>query len=119
MREHIRIDLNRTHGLAINGQKITNEFINNLYSNHKNLILRDENGKGNYRPFLRQIFTEMFKHVGAIIPNNSIIEELINNYYQGGYTHFLPNDMNQALGSIFSFVNARQLYDKRVYYGLS
>lgn len=92
-------DLNRTHGLAINGQKITNEFINDLYSNHKNLILRDENGKGNYRPFLRQIFTEMFKHVGATIPNNSIIEELINNYYQGGYTHFLPNDMNQALGS--------------------
>ncbi|QOD38182.1 hypothetical protein [Candidatus Wolbachia massiliensis] len=85
-------DLNRESGLAINGQKITNEFINNLYSKHKNLISKDEK-----RPFLKAVFTEMFEHADATVPNDSIIEELITHYNQEGYSHFFSAQRGKAL----------------------
>lgn len=39
----------------------------------------------------------MFEHAGAIVPNDSIIEELITNYHQGGYTGFLKLHYSEAL----------------------
>lgn len=90
-------DLNRCGDITINGQKVTNEFIRELYSKHESLLIRDESGVGNYRPFLKAVFTEMFEHAGAIVPNDSIIEELITNYHQGGYTGFLKLHYSEAL----------------------
>ncbi|QLK10969.1 hypothetical protein GZ064_06720 [Wolbachia endosymbiont of Diaphorina citri] len=84
-------DLNRCSDITINGQKVTNEFIRELYSKHESLLIRDENKGDNYRPFLKAVFTEMFEHAGAIVPNDSIIEELITNYNQAGYTKFFVN----------------------------
>ncbi|WCR58405.1 hypothetical protein [Wolbachia endosymbiont of Ctenocephalides felis wCfeJ] len=62
---------------VINGKVVTSDYVNNLYPKHKNLILKDEKGKENYRLFLKAAFTEMFWRAGAKIPNNSIMEELI------------------------------------------
>ncbi|RDD35468.1 hypothetical protein Wcon_00373 [Wolbachia endosymbiont of Cylisticus convexus] len=91
------VDLEREQDLTINGQVITNKFINELCSKHENMILEGENGQHNYRPFLKQIFVEMFEHVGASIPNNSIIEELITNYNQAGYSSYLSYQRQSAL----------------------
>lgn len=83
------IDLDRCVDITINGQKVTNEFIKALYSKHERLLIRDESGVGNYRPFLKAVFTEMFEHAGAIVPNDLIIKELAANYNQLGYVKFL------------------------------
>lgn len=90
-------DLNRFGDITINGQKVTNEFIKELYSKHESLLIRDENEGDNYRPFLKAVFTEMFKHAGAIVPNDLIIEELITNYNQAGYPGFLKLNYSKAL----------------------
>lgn len=50
------IDLDRSHNLTINKQKITNELIEELYSKHKDLILGNEKGKRNYCLFLKIVF---------------------------------------------------------------
>ncbi|WP_353287967.1 hypothetical protein [Wolbachia endosymbiont (group B) of Gerris lacustris] len=39
------IDLDRSHNLTINEQKVTNELVKELYSKHKDLILGNEKGK--------------------------------------------------------------------------
>lgn len=78
--------------LIINGQKVPRDFINGLYSKHENLISRDENGKKNYRPFLREVFVEMFQYAKAKVPNDSILEELITYYNQFGYIAFLSDN---------------------------
>ncbi|MFT4314950.1 MAG: hypothetical protein AB3P11_07915 [Wolbachia pipientis] len=91
-------DLNRCGDITINGQKVTNEFIKELYSKHERLLIRDErSGVGDYRLFLNQVFREMFEHAGAIVPNDSIIKELITNYHQGGYIGFLALHYSEAL----------------------
>ncbi|CAQ55396.1 hypothetical protein C1A_837 [Wolbachia endosymbiont of Culex quinquefasciatus JHB] len=91
------IDLDRSHNLTINKQKITNELIEELYSKHKDLILGNEKGKRNYCLFLKVVFMEMFIRVGATVPNDSIIEELITSYHQEGYNHFLFLHLLKAL----------------------
>ncbi|MGL9718210.1 MAG: hypothetical protein ACR5K9_06025 [Wolbachia sp.] len=90
-------DLHREYNFTINGQEITNKFINELYSKHENLISEDENGKKNYRPFAREILIEMFKNAGSTVPNDLIIEELITNYNQGGYIGFFSTSICKAL----------------------
>jgi len=92
-------DLNRMD-ITINGKSINQKFIIGLYSKHKNLILKDENGKEDYRLLLKEVFREMFMHADATIPNSSIIEELIDNYYQGGYIFPAAFIMNQTLDSL-------------------
>ncbi|WP_264720094.1 hypothetical protein [Wolbachia endosymbiont (group B) of Eucosma cana] len=82
--------------LVINGKAITNDFIKNLYLKHKDLIPKDE--KGNYRPFLKQIFKEIFEHAGAAVPNDPIMEELITYYNRSGYKQFFSSQ-SQALRS--------------------
>ncbi|WP_168464055.1 hypothetical protein [Wolbachia endosymbiont of Ctenocephalides felis wCfeT] len=78
----------RSERIYVNRQKITRKFINDLKSTHENLISKDENGKKDYRPFLREAFTEIFKNTGAAVPNDFIIAKLIDNYHQGGYINF-------------------------------
>lgn len=92
-------DLNRMD-ITINGKSINRKFIIGLYSKYENLILQDENGEKNYRLLLKEVFREMFMHAGATVPNSSIIEELIDNYYQGGYIFPAAFIGNQVLGSL-------------------
>ncbi|MCA7010599.1 hypothetical protein [Wolbachia endosymbiont of Tribolium confusum] len=91
------IDLSRSHNLTINEKGVPNELIEKLYSKHKDLILEDENGRKNYRPFLKQIFEKIFEYVDAAVPSDSIMEELITNYHQEGYNHFLFLHILKAL----------------------
>ncbi|MBR9983814.1 MAG: hypothetical protein MUP48_06260 [Wolbachia endosymbiont of Homalodisca vitripennis] len=83
------IDLDRSHNLTINEQKVTNELVKELYSKHKDLILGNEEGKKNYCLFLKVVFIEMFIRIGATVPSDPIMEELITSYHQEGYNHFL------------------------------
>ncbi|WP_353287966.1 hypothetical protein [Wolbachia endosymbiont (group B) of Gerris lacustris] len=39
--------------------------------------------------FLKVVFIEMFIRIGATVPNDPIMEELITSYHQEGYNHFL------------------------------
>ncbi|WP_265015284.1 hypothetical protein [Wolbachia endosymbiont (group B) of Camptogramma bilineatum] len=91
------IDLSRSHNLTINEKEVTNELVKELYSKHKDLILEDENGRKNYSPFLKQIFIKIFEYAGAEVPSDSIMEELITNYHQEGYNHFLFLHILKAL----------------------
>uniref|UniRef100_A0A3B0JAW6 Uncharacterized protein n=1 Tax=Wolbachia endosymbiont of Aleurodicus floccissimus TaxID=2152762 RepID=A0A3B0JAW6_9RICK len=91
------IDLGRSHNLTINEKEVPNELIEKLYSKHKDLILEDENGRKNYSPFLKQIFIKIFEYAGAEVPSDSIMEELITNYHQEGYNHFLFLHILKAL----------------------
>lgn len=81
---------------VINGRVITNDFVKNLYSKHKDLIPKDE--KGSYRLFLKQIFTEVFVNAGAAVPNDPIMEELITYYNSSGYKQFFSSQ-SQTLRS--------------------
>ncbi|MFT4314038.1 MAG: hypothetical protein AB3P11_02870 [Wolbachia pipientis] len=91
------IDLGRSHNLTINEKEVPNGLIEKLYSKHKDLILEDENGRKNYSPFLKQIFIKIFEYAGAEVPSDSIMEELITNYHQEGYNHFLFLHILKAL----------------------
>lgn len=91
------IDLCRSHNLTINEKEVPNELIEELYSKHKDLILEDENGRKNYSSFLKQIFIKIFEYAGAEVPSDSIMEELITNYHQEGYNHFLFLHILKAL----------------------
>lgn len=107
------IDLIREQNLTINGQVITNKFINELCLKHESLILEGENKQNNYRLFLNQVFREMFKHAGAVIPNNSIIEELITNYNQAGYVKFFA--VNYHLTEMFELGLHLSCNDERAF----
>ncbi|MDG7056676.1 MAG: hypothetical protein LKM43_00780 [Wolbachia endosymbiont of Penenirmus auritus] len=74
-----------SHDLVINGKVINDRLIDRLYLEHENLIPKDKDEKGDYRPFLKEVFTKMFLHADARIPNNSIMEELITYYNRSGY----------------------------------
>jgi hypothetical protein len=94
--------------LTVNGQEITEKFIKDLYSKHKNLILQDEKGKENYRLLLKEVFAEIFWHACKRILNSSIMEELITYYNWSGYMEFF-SFQDQALhpfglGTYFSKV---------------
>lgn len=60
---------------------------------------QDKNKKGNYRLFLKAVFTEMFWRAGAKIPNNSIMEELITYYNRSGYMKFFSFQDQASLGT--------------------
>ncbi len=55
----------------------------NLGTNYTNLLPKEE--ARNYRPFAKQVFKEMFKHAGAQVPSDPILEELVTNCNQAGY----------------------------------
>lgn len=76
-----QLDLDRMN-FVINGKTINEEYVRELYNRYNHLI---SNGKQDYRLFAKQVFTEMFTHAGAEVPNDSILEELVTNCNQAGY----------------------------------
>ncbi|MFT4327646.1 MAG: ankyrin repeat domain-containing protein [Wolbachia pipientis] len=70
-------DLYRTGFFVINDQTIDNSFIEGFYDKYN-----QENDK---RQFAKCVFTEMFKYVGAEVPNDYILEELITSCNQAEY----------------------------------
>ncbi|MCM1001393.1 MAG: hypothetical protein KTV72_03630, partial [Wolbachia endosymbiont of Melophagus ovinus] len=55
----------------------------NLGTKYTNLLPKEE--AGNYRPFAKRIFIELFEYAGAQVPSDSILEELVTNCNQAGY----------------------------------
>ncbi|WP_353283601.1 lipase family protein [Wolbachia endosymbiont (group A) of Pogonocherus hispidulus] len=65
---------------VINGQAIDKEFVSQQCNTHSEGVKDD-----NYRQTAKQVFTEMFKHAKAEVPNDHILEELITSCNQAGY----------------------------------
>ncbi|WP_395461057.1 hypothetical protein [Wolbachia endosymbiont (group B) of Ablattaria laevigata] len=82
-------DLRRMDNIIINGRVITNEVISGL--------LRNANEAESSRLSLKRVFIGMFEYADAIVPNDLIIEELITNYNQAGYSGFFKLFYNEAL----------------------
>ncbi|WP_264375634.1 hypothetical protein [Wolbachia endosymbiont (group B) of Sphaerophoria taeniata] len=52
---------------------------------HLHLLLKVGDENKNYRPFVKEVFKEMFQYAEASVPNDSILEEIITNCNQAGY----------------------------------
>ncbi|WP_353274455.1 ankyrin repeat domain-containing protein [Wolbachia endosymbiont (group B) of Hofmannophila pseudospretella] len=74
-------DLYRTDFFVINDRTIDNSFIKGLYDKY--------NEGDDKRLFAKYVFTEIFKHAKAEVPNDSLIEELTTSCNQAGYMAFL------------------------------
>ncbi|WP_416603508.1 hypothetical protein [Wolbachia endosymbiont of Nasonia vitripennis] len=70
-------DLYRTDFFVINDRTIDNSFIKGLYDKYNE---GDDKGL-----FAKYVFTEIFKHAKAEVPNDYILEELITSCNQAGY----------------------------------
>ncbi|AGJ98862.1 Ankyrin repeat domain protein [Wolbachia endosymbiont of Drosophila simulans wNo] len=70
-------DLYRTDFFVINDRTIDNNFIKGLYDKY--------NEGDDKRLFAKYVFTEIFKHAKAEVPNDYILEELITSCNQAGY----------------------------------
>lgn len=55
----------------------------NLGAKYTNLLSKGK--AGNYRPFAKQVFIELFEYAKAEVPSDSILEELITSCNQLGY----------------------------------
>ncbi|WP_264687185.1 hypothetical protein [Wolbachia endosymbiont (group B) of Rhopobota naevana] len=55
----------------------------NLGTDYAHLLPKEENG--NYRPFVKEVFKEIFECAEVQVPSDSILEELIVNCNQAGY----------------------------------
>ncbi|KLT22658.1 hypothetical protein wVul_1023 [Wolbachia endosymbiont of Armadillidium vulgare str. wVulC] len=55
----------------------------NLGTNYAHLLQKEENG--NYRPFAKAVFKEIFERAKVQVPSDSILEELVTNCNQAGY----------------------------------
>ncbi|MGL9718836.1 MAG: hypothetical protein ACR5K9_09560 [Wolbachia sp.] len=63
----------------------------NIGKEHANLLPNSQNG--DYRPFAKAVFREMFKYAKAQVPSDLILEELITNCNQAGYEAALTTDI--------------------------
>uniref|UniRef100_A0A3B0JF35 Uncharacterized protein n=1 Tax=Wolbachia endosymbiont of Aleurodicus floccissimus TaxID=2152762 RepID=A0A3B0JF35_9RICK len=63
-------------GFVINGQVIDKNFVSQL---------RDECNQNDQRQIAKHVFTKMFEHAKAEIPNDNLLEELITSCNQAGY----------------------------------
>ncbi|AZU37400.1 hypothetical protein BBB02_02240 [Wolbachia endosymbiont of Bemisia tabaci] len=61
---------------VINGQVIDKNFVSQL---------RDKCNQNDQRQIAKHVFTKMFEHAKAEIPNDNLLEELINSCNQAGY----------------------------------
>ncbi len=77
----------------------------------------DRGEKGNYRLFLKEVFTEMFVRAGATALNNSIMEELITYYNRSGYMRFtsLQNLFYPFGLCMYSLKFLTPFYKERIY----
>ncbi|WP_250147202.1 MULTISPECIES: ankyrin repeat domain-containing protein [unclassified Wolbachia] len=83
-------DLYRTDFFVINDRTIDNSFIKGLYDKY--------NEGDDKRLFAKYVFTEIFKHAKAEVPNDYILEELITSCNQAGY----DGSLLMQLSPIFS-----------------
>ncbi len=60
-----------------------------LGTNYAHLLPEEENG--NYRPFAKEVFKEMFRYAEAQVPSDSTLEELVANCNQAAYVGALYN----------------------------
>lgn len=80
---------------GIPGNKKTDQYkeeferFYNLGTNYAHLLPGEENG--NYRPFAKEVFKEMFKYAEAQVPSDSTLEELVTNCNQAAYVGALYN----------------------------
>ncbi|WP_341816225.1 ankyrin repeat domain-containing protein [Wolbachia endosymbiont (group B) of Elophila nymphaeata] len=65
---------------VINGQVIDKNFVSQL---------RDKCNQNDQRQIAKHVFTKMFEHAKAEVPNDSLIEELTTSCNQAGYMAFL------------------------------
>ncbi len=82
-------DLYRTDFFVINDRTIDNSFIKGLYDKY--------NEGDDKRLFAKYVFTEIFKHAKAEVPNDSLIEELTTSCNQAGYMAFLAIRIHSML----------------------
>ncbi|WP_341815396.1 MULTISPECIES: hypothetical protein [unclassified Wolbachia] len=66
-----------------------------LGTNYAHLLPEKENG--NYRPFAKEIFKEMFRYAEAQVPSDSILEELVTNCNQAGYEAIVSIESQNSL----------------------
>ncbi|MDM8334839.1 hypothetical protein [Wolbachia pipientis] len=71
----------------------------NAGQEYKHLLPKKGDENKNYRPFAKEVFKEMFKHVGAKVPNDSLLEELVTNCNQAGYEAGIFTEFHSALSS--------------------
>ena len=53
---------------------------------------------GNYRPFVKEVFKEIFECAEAQVPSDSILEELVTNCNQAGYEAIVSIESQNSLG---------------------
>lgn len=70
----------------VNGKSIDKDYITQLYKKYSHLIAKNEDEHTDYRPFAKEVFSGIFRYAEAQVPNDSILEELITNCNQLGYT---------------------------------
>ncbi|WP_250296597.1 hypothetical protein [Wolbachia endosymbiont of Oedothorax gibbosus] len=108
-------DINRMD-FVINGKSISRDLIAELYKEHDSLLPKSEGENKDYRPFVKQVFKEMFKYAGAQVPSDHILEELITNCNQSGYEFIYATFMAELLSKheLFMNVNGSNV-DRKVY----
>ncbi|MDR1139603.1 MAG: hypothetical protein LBJ80_02655 [Rickettsiales bacterium] len=67
----------------------------NLGTEHTHLLPKEETG--DYRPFAKEVFKEMFKYAKAEVPSDPILEELVTNCNQAGYEAGVHMELQGAL----------------------
>ncbi|WCR57784.1 hypothetical protein [Wolbachia endosymbiont of Ctenocephalides felis wCfeJ] len=67
----------------------------NLGTKYTHLLPKED--AGNYRPFVKEVFKEIFKYAEAEVPSDSILEELITNCNQAGYEAGVHMEFQGAL----------------------
>lgn len=66
---------------------------------HMHLLLKVGDENKNYRPFVKEVFKEMFKYAEAEVPSAPILEELVTNCNQAGYLAGIFIEYHSALSN--------------------
>ncbi|APR98827.1 hypothetical protein [Wolbachia endosymbiont of Folsomia candida] len=76
------------------------EFYNDGHS-YIHLLPKEKDENKDYRSFAKEVFKKIFKHVGAEVPSDAILNELITNCNQAGYGAGPFMQTQLALGQSF------------------
>lgn len=91
-------------GLKVSNDKETDRYkekvekFYNIGKGYTNLLPKEGDENKSYRPFVKEIFKEIFKYAEAQVPSDYILEELITNCNQAGYEAGVPMELQGALG---------------------
>ncbi|WP_264338381.1 hypothetical protein [Wolbachia endosymbiont (group A) of Cheilosia soror] len=66
---------------------------------HMDLLLKVGDDNKNYRPFVKEVFKELFKYAEAKVPSDPILEELVTNCNQAGYLAGIFIEYHSALSN--------------------